>query len=244
MSRFFVSQNMINGSSVTLSEEDSVHLARVLRACEGEEITICDDKGMEYDAVIDLINKKEVRAHITESRENITEPKVRVVIFQGLPKGPKMEYIVQKCVEIGVHSIVPVETSRVVVKLNEEKGKGKEERWNKIAVEAAKQSSRGVIPHVEPPISFEQAVARAKDFDLAIIPYENQGASDFKGFLRSKSPKTIGVYIGPEGGFEEDEIEIALRNGITPVSLGKRILRTETAPVSVLSVLMYEYDWE
>ncbi len=244
MSRFFVTADMIAENIITLSKEDSQHLARVLRANVGEEITVCDDEGNEYLAEVSLMSKNEVQAKVISARKNQTEPGIKVVLFQGLPKGSKMEYIIQKCVEIGIHSIVPVATDRAVVKLSEEKGKGKEDRWNKIAMEAAKQSSRGVIPYVEVPVSFKEAVKRAAEFDMAIIPYEKQEASDFKGFLRKNSPKTVAVYIGPEGGFEESEISLAMENGITPVSLGRRILRTETAPVSVLSVLMYEYDWE
>lgn len=244
MSRFFITCNMIENGVVSLSEEDSQHLARVLRAKIGEEITLCDDSGMEHTAKISEITKKLVKAVITGTCENKSEPKVKVVLFQGLPKGSKMEFIIQKCVEIGVHSIVPVATSRAVVKLSEEKGKGKEERWNKIAQEAAKQSSRGVVPKVEGLISFEEAVERAKEFDLAVIPYEKQEGNSLKAVLRGEKPSSIGVYIGPEGGFEESEIALAQEKGIKAVSLGKRILRTETAPITALSAVMYEYDWE
>ena len=124
-----------------------------------------------------------------------------------------------------------------------EKGKGKEERWNKIAQEAAKQSSRGVIPRVESPVSFEEAVKLAGDYDMAIIPYEQQEEGSLKSYLQSKNPETIAIFIGPEGGFEESEIALAEKQGIKAVSLGKRILRTETAPLTALSVIMYEYDW-
>ncbi|MBQ3053660.1 MAG: 16S rRNA (uracil(1498)-N(3))-methyltransferase [Clostridia bacterium] len=244
MSRFFVEKNMIMDDIITLSKEDSAHLARVLRVTEGENLSICDSEGYEYDAEIISVSKTQVQAKILNKKENDSEPKIKVTIFQGLPKGTKMELIIQKCVEIGVYSIVPVATSRAVVKLSQEKGKGKEERWNKISMEAAKQSTRGIIPKVEAPISFKEAIDLAKKFDMAIIPYEKQGKSDFKGFLQGKSPKTIGVFIGPEGGFAEEEIAFAIENGVTPVSLGKRILRTETAPLCVLSVLMYQYDWE
>ena len=244
MSRFFITSDMIENDTVTLSEEDSQHLARVLRASVGEEITICDDNGCEHRAEISAITKKSVTAKILETKPCDTEPKVKVVLFQGLPKGSKMELIIQKCVEIGVHSIVPVATSRAVVKLSEEKGRGKEERWNKIAQEAAKQSSRGVVPFVEAPVSFEEAVRRAADFDMAIIPYEKQEGSCLRVALRGKTPGSVAVFIGPEGGFEESEIDLATKSGIVPVSRGKRILRTETAPRTALSVIMYEYDWE
>lgn len=244
MSRFFVTADMIAENRVTLSEEDSQHLARVLRAAVGDEITLCDDEGNEHTAHISEISKKTVVAEISETKLCETEPKVKVTIFQGLPKGSKMELIIQKCVEIGVHSIVPVATSRAVVKLSEEKGKGKEERWNKIAQEAAKQSSRGIVPKVECPVSFEEAVKSAAEYDMAIIPYEKQDGGCFREFLRANSPKSVAVFIGPEGGFEESEIALAEKNGIKAVSLGKRILRTETAPLTALSVIMYEYDWQ
>ncbi len=244
MSRFFVKSSMIDGSEITLSEEDSVHLARVLRAGTGEMITVCDENGTEYEAEIFSISKREVKAKITDYKKSATEPKIEVTIFQGLPKGSKMELIIQKCVEIGVSRIVPVETARAVVKLNGEKSAEKTKRWNKIAEEAAKQSGRGKIPKVEIPVSFKEAVGKASEFDMAIIPYEQHQNADIKSYLRSKSPGNIAVYIGPEGGFEEEEIKLAKDCGIYAVSLGKRILRTETAPLAVLAVLMYEYDWE
>ena len=244
MSRFFVKSNMICGSEITLSEEDSAHLARVLRANIGDEITVCDDNGTEYEAEIFFISKKEVKAKITDFKKSASEPNIEVTIFQGLPKGSKMERIIQKCVEIGVCSIVPVETSRAVVKINDEKSVGKVKRWNKIAEEAAKQSGRGKIPKVEMPVSFKEAAEKAAEFDMAIIAYEQHDKADIKTYLRSKAPKKIAVYIGPEGGFEEEEIKLAADSGIYAVSLGKRILRTETAPIALLSVLMYEYDWE
>ena len=243
MSRFFITADMIEQNRVTLSEEDSLHLARVLRASKGEEITLCDDAGNEHRAVVAEISKKTVVAEVIETKPCETEPKVKVTIFQGLPKGSKMELIIQKCVEIGVCTIVPVATARAVVKLSEEKGKGKEERWNKISQEAAKQSSRGIIPVVESPVSFEEAVKRAENFDMALIPYEKQEGGSLKDYLRGKTPETVAVFIGPEGGFEESEIALAENCGIKAVSLGKRILRTETAPLTALSVIMYEYDW-
>ncbi len=243
MSRFFVTTDMIDENRVTLSEEDSKHLSRVLRATVGEEIIICDGVGNEHKAHISEISKNKICAEIFETKQCDTEPKVKVTIFQGLPKGSKMELIIQKCVEIGVCTIVPVATARAVVKLSEEKGKGKEERWNKISQEAAKQSSRGVIPVVESPVSFEEAVKRAGEFDMAIIPYEKQESGCLKDYLREKTPQTVAVFIGPEGGFEEREIDFAQKHGVKAVSLGKRILRTETAPLTALSVIMYEYDW-
>ena len=138
---------------------------------------------------------------------------------------------------------MPVATSRAVVKLSEEKGKGKEERWNKIAQEAAKQSNRGIIPKVEAPVSFEEAVSKSQQYDLAVILYEKQTGLPFREVLRGKEPKSIAVFIGPEGGFEESEVELAQKNGVISASIGKRILRTETAPLTALSVIMYEYDW-
>ncbi len=244
MSRFFIESRMISGSEITLSEEDSVHLARVLRASVGEKITVCDENGTEYEAEIFSVSKREVKAKITDYKKAATEPKIEVTIFQGLPKGSKMELIIQKCVEIGVCSIIPVETARAVVKINEEKSAGKVKRWNKIAEEAAKQSGRGKIPKVEMPVSFKEAAEKAAEFDMAIIAYEQHDKADIKTYLRNKTPKKVAVYIGPEGGFEEEEIKLAKACGIYAVSLGKRILRTETAPITLLSVLMYEYDWE
>ncbi len=241
VSRFF--SDNIENDIITLSEEDSKHLAKVLRAQVGEIINICDGCGTEYKAEICEISSKSVKSKIIEKYLSKTEPKVKVTIFQGLPKGQKIELIIQKCVEIGAFEFVPVETVRSVVKLNEDKGKGKEERWNKISMEAAKQSERGIVPKVYSPITFDKAIEIAKNYDLAIIPYEKQEESDLKLFLKDKSPEKIAIFIGPEGGFEEQEIKKAIDCGIKPVSLGKRILRTETAPLTALSVIMYEFDW-
>ena len=241
MSRFF--SDLITDDIITLSEEDSKHLSKVLRVRMGEEIEVCDGRGTEYLAEVSEISSKCVKARVIKKEVSMQEPKVKVTVFQGLPKGSKMELIIQKCVEIGVTDIVPVATSRAVVKLDEDKAGGKVERWNKISLEAAKQSSRAVVPHVYQPLSFDEAIKKASEYDMKIIPYEKHGETGFKTFLREKSPKTVAVFIGPEGGFEEEEIEKAISCGIKPVSLGKRILRTETAPLAVLSVLMYEYDW-
>ncbi len=241
MSRFF--SDIIEDDIITLSEEDSKHLAKVLRVRMGEEIEVCDGKGMEYLAEVSEISPKCVKARIIKKEVSSQEPKVKVTVFQGLPKGSKMELIIQKCVVIGVADIVPVATSRAVVKLDEEKAGGKVDRWNKISLEAAKQSSRAVVPKIHTPVSFDDAIKKASEYDLKIIPYEKHDETGFKTFLSENTPETVAVFIGPEGGFEEAEIEKAISLGIKPVSLGKRILRTETAPLTVLSVLMYEYDW-
>ena len=170
-----------------------------------------------------------------------TELKCKVTLFQALPKSDKMELIIQKAIELGVYEIVPVMTKRTIVKLKDKKKEArKQERWAMIAESAAKQSGRGIIPRISPVISFEDAITRGSSMDLAFIPYEKATDIDkTRNFMKNlKDHKTIGIYIGPEGGFEEDEIKIAKANNLIPISLGKRILRTETASLAILSMMM------
>lgn len=171
-----------------------------------------------------------------------TEPKTKITLYQGLPKADKMELIIQKCVELGVERIVAVSTERAIVKLDKKEGK-KLERWQKIAEAAAKQSGRGKIPEIGGQVlKFKDAVAEAKRLDGAIIPYEREEKTGLREFVQSFEGESIGVFIGPEGGFAEEEIALAQENGITPITLGKRILRTETAGMTTTAILLYELD--
>jgi 16S rRNA (uracil1498-N3)-methyltransferase len=188
------------------------------------------------------LHESAIETRIIETVKNITEPPVEIILYQGLPKSDKMDYIIQKGVELGLKGIVPVITERTVVKLADKKGEQKKcERWNRISMEAAKQSNRGIIPLVGLPIDFKKAVNAAKDFDISLIPYEKERGNGLKGVILNRiDAKKVSIFIGPEGGFAEKEIEIAIENGIYPVTLGPRILRTETAGIAVLSILMYE----
>ena len=239
MANFYIEKTDINENIATISGEEAQHISRVLRMKKGDEVTLCDGEGMFYEAVLSDFSDKTVMAEITSSRRAETEPQVQVTIFQGVPKNPKLETIIQKLTEIGAVRLVPVDTKRCVAKLDKE---NKVERLRKIAREAAKQSKRGVVPEVLSPVSFKEAVKMAAEADLAIIPYEEEREMSLKKALSGKTPKTVSVMIGPEGGFDSEEIRLAMESGITSVTLGKRILRTETAPLTVCSAILYELD--
>ncbi len=237
MANFYIEKTAINGDTAIISGEEAQHISRVLRMKKGDGVTLCDGEGSFYEAVLECFDEKTVTARILSSRKAETEPDVKITVFQGVPKNPKLETIVQKLTEIGAVRLVPVDTVRAVAKLDKE---NKVERLRKIAREAAKQSKRGIIPEVSSPISFKAAVEEAARADVAIIPYEEEREVSLKKALQGKSPKTVSVMIGPEGGFDKEEIKLAQEKGITSVTLGKRILRTETAPLVVASAILYE----
>ncbi len=241
MSRYFVDRNQIEDNRIKIIGEDYQHLKKVLRAVKGDQIIICCN-GMDYTAVISEIGSAYITSEIAEQAENKTEPVLKVTLFQGLPKADKMELIIQKCVELGVTEIVPVLTDRCVVRLNTDKDSlSKVTRWQKIALEAAKQCNRGLVPKVGSPVKFSEAVKLVSDKDLSVIPYEKEYAADFKSLASTCSGiKSAAVFIGPEGGFAEQEIELAENMGIRKITLGPRILRTETAGIVALSLMMYE----
>lgn len=241
MHRFFVSPDNINNNSVTISGEDVAHLSKVLRLREGENIIVCDSAGIDYECRIESISKTEAVASVISSTPNIAEPPINITIYQGLPKSDKMDYIVQKCVELGVNKIVPVITKRAVAIPRD--GDKKILRWQRIASEAAKQCGRGVLPQIGEIAEFKTIVKNVVlEDNLNIIPYENEKSFKLKNAL--KPVKNINIFIGPEGGFDPEEIELAMTSGIQPVTLGPRILRTETAPIAVVSAVMYDIgDW-
>lgn len=241
MHRFFVSPDNINNNSVTISGEDVAHLSKVLRLREGENIIVCDSAGTDYECRIESISKTEAVASVISSTPNIAEPPINITIYQGLPKSDKMDYIVQKCVELGVNKIVPVITKRAVAIPRD--GDKKILRWQRIANEAAKQCGRGVLPQIGEIAEFKTILKNvALEDNLNIIPYENEKSFKLKNAL--KPVKNINIFIGPEGGFDPEEIELAMTSGIQPVTLGPRILRTETAPIAVVSAVMYDIgDW-
>jgi 16S rRNA (uracil1498-N3)-methyltransferase len=242
MSRFFVNSTNISGDSIIISGEDVNHIKRVLRLGSGDSITVTDGSGIDYKVEIVNLNESSIETRIIQSIKNVTEPPVEIILYQGLPKSDKMDYVIQKGVELGLKGIVPVITERTVVKLANKKDEQKKcDRWNRISMEAAKQSNRGIIPSVELPIAFKEAINAAKDFDISLIPYEKERSNGLKNVILNRTDiKRVSVFIGPEGGFTEKEIDMAVENGIHPVTLGPRILRTETAGIAVLSILMYE----
>ncbi|OPX42667.1 ribosomal RNA small subunit methyltransferase E [Ruminiclostridium hungatei] len=241
MSRYFVNRTQIEDNRIKITGEDYQHLKKVLRAVKGDTVTVCCE-GTDYTSVIDEIGNDCIYASITDKAVNVTESSLRVTLFQGLPKADKMELIVQKCIELGISEIVPVITERSIVKINSGKdAQAKVSRWQKIALEAAKQCNRGLVPVVGMPVKFAEAVAAASHKDLAIIPYEKESSVGFKEIVSACSnTKSAAIFIGPEGGFTEQEIELADSRGIRKMTLGPRILRTETAGIVALSLMMYE----
>lgn len=244
MYHFYTDKSNISDKQISVFGEDVNHIKNVLRMQIGEELIICDGEGVDYHCRISEFGKDYVNADILEFADSEAEMPFKVYLFQGLPKKDKMEMIIQKTVELGVYEIIPVMTKRVIVKLDDPKKEAKKlERWQAIAESGAKQSGRGIIPKVHSLLSFKEAIKMAKDMDMAIIPYENadssaEGMRQARELIESfKDKGSVAVFIGPEGGFEASEVEFAMENGVKPVTLGKRILRTETAGLMVLSTI-------
>ena len=237
MPKFFTKSDYINDKELKIIGEDVSHISKVLRMSAGDNIIVCDGEGNDYDAVITSISKTEVIAEITGKYVCDAEPCVDVTLYQALPKQGKMEYIIQKNTELGVNKIVPVYTKRCVVKPSD-----KTERWSKVAESAAKQCGRGIIPQVMPVITFDEAIKQMQEYDLALMPYECEEENGLKKVLQSSIYKKVSIFIGPEGGFDLKEVETAISSGVKTVTLGKRILRTETAASAVLPIIMYEND--
>lgn len=244
MNQFFVEESQIHGSEIIIEGTDVNHIKNVLRMKTGEEVMISNGTDKHYICSIMTISEQQVVAKIVDIDTNSTELPVKLYLFQGLPKADKMELIIQKSVELGVHEIIPVAMKRCVVKLDTKKEKSKLARWQGIAENAAKQSKRMVIPNIARVMNFKEAVAYAKSLDYNIIPYEfANGMERSKQVVKSLSQyKSVGIFIGPEGGFEEAEIAYAKENNMQIISLGKRILRTETAGLTALSVIMFELE--
>jgi 16S rRNA (uracil1498-N3)-methyltransferase len=239
MPKFFVEPHQIKDNLIQVIGEDAKHIKTVLRSREGEEITLCDGLGTDYFCRIGSLEEG-VTAEILSREPCQSEPKTKITLYQGLPKADKMELIIQKCVELGVDRIVAVSTERCIVKLDKKEEK-KLERWQKIAEAAAKQSGRGKIPEIAPKVlRFSEALAEAKTLSGAIIPYEKEDNRGIRSFVEGFSGNEIGVFIGPEGGFTEEEIHGAIDARVLPVTLGKRILRTETAGMTAIAILLYE----
>lgn len=243
MRRFFTEPENINDGRAEIFE-DAAHITRVLRMNIGDEILIFDGSGTEYTARLVEIAEKRCLAEILSSEKSAQEPHTRVIIYQCLPKSGKMESIIQKSVELGAYAIVPVASERCVTRLDGGKREAEKlKRWNKVSVTAAKQCGRGILPEVRECIDFKTAVDKLKACSLALMPYEvlgHGGVSNLKDILKSTDAKTIGVIIGPEGGFSDAEARLAEDCGISFVGLGRRILRTETVSSAMLSVIMYE----
>lgn len=245
MYQFFVEPSQIQGNRVVITGSDVNHIKNVLRMKIGEEIAVSNGiDGKEYRCGIEEFGEDEVICTLHFVKEDGVELPSKIFLFQGLPKADKMELIIQKAVELGVYEVIPMAAKRAVVKLDEKKAKSKIARWQGIAEAAAKQSKRGIIPEIKNVMSMKEAIGYAQEIDVKLIPYElAEDMNKTKEIINDLQPgQSVAIFIGPEGGFEEKEIADAMENGITPITLGKRILRTETAGFTVLSWLMYHLE--
>ena len=242
MQRFFTEPENIQEDEIVIVGDDVNHMRNSLRMKVGEQLEVCDSTGKVYLCRINEYLQLAVVLKIDKEWQIDTELPSQIYLFQGLPKSDKMELIIQKAVELGVYQIIPVSTNRAVVKLDEKKSTKKVSRWSSISESAAKQSGRGIIPKVSEVMTYEEALEVAKSLELTLFPYEL--ATDMtrtKELLKKVKPsQKIGVFVGPEGGFDQVEVEKAIESGALPITLGKRILRTETAAITMLSLLMFE----
>ena len=243
MHRFFTDRNSICGDTVKISGDDAHHISKVLRLKEDDEIIVCDKEGTDYHCSIKLISKDEIEAWILKKETSSSEPPIRITLYQGVPKGDKLESVIQKCVELGAFKIIPVAMKRSVAVIKDKEKK--KVRMQRIAQEASKQCQRAVVPEVLEVLSFKEALLHAQENDLKLLPYEAENKNKLKDILKqNKNSKTIAVFIGPEGGFDEEEISLARQSGFQILTLGPRIMRTETAPLACISAIMYEIgDW-
>ena len=242
MYRFYVSKEQIAADKIYIEGTDVNHIKNVLRLEKGDWIIACDKEGTDYISRINTLSSEQILLDVEKVQDSDTELPCKIVLFQGIPKKDKMEFIIQKAVELGVSEIVPVAMKRCVVKLDDKKSDKKAKRWQAIAEAAAKQSGRGIIPKVANPVSIKEAFDIAGSLEYNMIPYELQdGIEESRKIVKeSCTKKSVGIFIGPEGGFEKEEVEEAISKGIKPISLGKRILRTETAGMAIVSIMMFE----
>ena len=240
MAWFFTDEN-ITSDTYVISGENARHISKSLRMKKGEELTLVTPDNTQCECVLTEITAEYSAVKITEKRPCENEPDVFVTLYQALPKGDKMDFIVQKCTELGISRIVPMISARCVSRPDEKSLKKKCERWQKIALQAAMQSRRGIIPEVTPCISFKEAAEQTKQNEKTIFFYE-MGGESVRKILNGTKPKTVGMFIGSEGGFEQSEVDSVTAIGGQAATLGKRILRAETAPLAALSIIMYETD--
>lgn len=246
MQHFFVVPDQVRDGYIEITGSDVNHMKNVLRMKTGEQLEISDGNNKKYLCEIESLEADKVTARILEEREAENELPSKLYLFQGLPKSDKMELIIQKAVELGVWEVIPVATKRAVVKLDQKKAAKKRERWSGISESAAKQAGRNVIPEIKQVMNFREALSYAKSLDVLLIPYElAEGMQDTKERIQAIQPgQSVGIFIGPEGGFEQEEVKLAMEAGAYPITLGRRILRTETAGMTMLSVLMYHLEQE
>lgn len=248
MPKFFVNEEQIN-KIIKITGNDVNHIKNVLRKKVGDKLTVCNTQNeIDYLCTIQEISEKHIECKIEEKLENYSESNIKVTIMQGLPKADKMELIIQKSVELGVYDIIPVEMKRCVVKLNEKDKQKKVLRWQKISEVASKQCGRNRIPKINNITNIKNICNLTKEYDILLIAYENEKLITIKQELQKikenikKSEVKIGIIIGPEGGFDQSEIKMLEENGAKTITLGRRILRTETVALNVLSIIMYELE--
>ena len=241
MYQFFVEPEQIQGKTIRIVGSDVNHIRNVLRMHRGETVLISCGDEWEYTCEVDSLSEEEVTCRIVDAQLPGKELPSRIFLFQCLPKGDKMETVVQKAVELGAYSVILVSSRRCIMKLDAKRAAQKTIRWNKIAESAAKQSKRLIIPEVHEIMTFGEALEYARDLDVLLMPYEMEsGMGETRRILSAiQQGQSVGVLIGPEGGFEEQEAEDARNHGFSTITLGKRILRTETAGMTILSILMY-----
>lgn len=240
MQKLFIENELIN-EKIILNEEQSRHIARSLRMKKGDMLTVCDGAGSDYGCIIDEITKDFVALSICYKQASSSEPSIKVSLFQGVPKGDKIEDIIQKCVELGIYEITPVLTKRSVSRPDEKQAQKKQARYQKIALEAAQQSGRGIVPKINKMQNFKQAV-QSCNTDVKILFYEGGGKSIKSIVNENKNASSFAIFIGPEGGFEKEEVDEILNFGGINATLGARILRTQTAPVAALAAIMLLTD--
>ena len=241
MYRVFITDSQINNGTVTITGPDAHHLKDVLRIRPGEKVYVCAGDEWEYTCVVEDTSEGEVTARITDAQKPGKELPSKITLFQCIPKKERMELAIQKSVELGAYAVVPVNSARCIVRLDDKKAADRVKRWGAIAAEAAKQSKRMIEPEVRMPLDFEEALEEASKADICLIPYEMaENMEETRNVLSKIEPgMSVSVLIGPEGGFEESEAALAVEKGFRAVTLGKRILRTETAGPAILAILGY-----
>ncbi|MDE6905867.1 MAG: 16S rRNA (uracil(1498)-N(3))-methyltransferase [Lachnospiraceae bacterium] len=245
MYQFFVTEEQIGREFITITGGDVNHIKNVLRMKPGETIRVSNQKGQDYFCKITEVGEEFIQADILETEAATTELPGKIYLFQGIPKGDRMENVIEKAVELGVYEIIPVSMRYCVVKLDEKKQQAKLKKWQALAMAAAKQSKRSLVPNIHPVMSYKEALAYALQADVCLVPYENQaGMEGTKASLsKIKGKRSVSIIIGPEGGFAPEEIEAAGERGEV-ISLGKRILRTDTAAITAMSMVMMEMEME
>ena len=242
MSIFYVKNEQIDNKKAVIIGDDVKHIKDVLRYNVGDTLDICDEDGVRYITNISSIEKTNINLDILDVSDYTTEPSINITLLQGMPKADKLELIIQKCTELGVTEIVPIMTDRVIVKIDDKSIDKKVERWRKIALEAGKQSGRQKIPNIQNPIKLKNMIENISKYDILLLPYECEKEKTLKSVLRNldKNLKNIAIMIGPEGGFSEEEIRVLDLKNVEKVTLGPRILRTETAGLATVAMVLYE----